>query len=65
MAATSDSDEQKLVYSLNGQGIDVDNAINSKFEINQTTGEIYVRKVGYCSFLKRFIRHVGNLIDSI
>lgn len=31
--------------SFLGQGIDPDNPANSKFDINRTTGEIYVLKV--------------------
>ncbi|CAG7819551.1 unnamed protein product [Allacma fusca] len=35
---------QNIVYFLTGQGIDPDNPSNSKFDINRTTGEIYVLK---------------------
>lgn len=34
-----------IVYFLTGQGIDSDNPANSKFDINRTTGEIFVLKV--------------------
>ena len=45
-ATDGDKDrEQKIVYFLTGQGIDPDNPANSKFDINRTTGEIYVLKV--------------------
>lgn len=37
---------QSIVYFLTGQGIDPDNPQNSKFDINRTSGEIYVLKVG-------------------
>ncbi|XP_059351786.1 neural-cadherin-like [Daphnia carinata] len=44
-ATDGDKDrEQKIVYFLTGQGIDPDNPANSKFDINRTTGEIYVLK---------------------
>ncbi|XP_065207824.1 neural-cadherin isoform X2 [Planococcus citri] len=33
-----------IVYFLTGQGIDPDNPANSKFDINRTSGEIYVLK---------------------
>ncbi|KAF5301279.1 hypothetical protein FQA39_LY19101 [Lamprigera yunnana] len=33
-----------IVYFLTGQGIDPDNPANSKFDINRTTGEIFVLK---------------------
>nr|CAH7741799.1 unnamed protein product [Callosobruchus chinensis] len=35
---------QNIVYFLTGQGIDPDNPANSKFDINRTTGEIFVLK---------------------
>lgn len=45
-ATDGDKDrEQNIVYFLTGQGIDPDNPTNSKFDINRTTGEIYVLKV--------------------
>lgn len=34
-----------IVYFLTGQGIDPDNPANSKFDINRTTGDIFVLKV--------------------
>ncbi|KAI9558984.1 hypothetical protein GHT06_015773 [Daphnia sinensis] len=44
-ATDGDKDrEQNIVYFLTGQGIDPDNPANSKFDINRTTGEIYVLK---------------------
>ncbi|TDG42601.1 hypothetical protein AWZ03_010975 [Drosophila navojoa] len=33
-----------IVYFLTGQGIDPDNTANSKFDINRTTGDIFVLK---------------------
>ena len=34
-----------IVYFLSGQGIDADRPDQSKFDINKTSGEIYVLKV--------------------
>lgn len=49
-ATDGDKDRpQNIVYFLTGQGIDPDNPANSKFDINRTTGEIFVLKV--CAFL--------------
>lgn len=46
IATDGDKDRpQNLVYFLTGQGIDPENAANSKFDINRTSGEIYVLKV--------------------
>lgn len=45
-ATDGDKDrQQNIVYFLTGQGIDPDNPSNSKFDINRTTGEIFVLKV--------------------
>lgn len=47
-ATDGDKDRpQNIVYFLTGQGIDPDNPANSKFDINRTTGEIFVLKVSY------------------
>lgn len=65
-ATDGDKDRpQNIVYFLTGQGIDPDNPANSKFDINRTTGEIYVLKVNFLSlicivslqvtFLRKFI----------
>ncbi|XP_039483300.1 neural-cadherin isoform X6 [Drosophila santomea] len=44
-ATDGDKDRpQNIVYFLTGQGIDPDNPANSKFDINRTTGEIFVLK---------------------
>ncbi|XP_048486050.1 neural-cadherin isoform X3 [Plutella xylostella] len=44
-ATDGDKDrQQNIVYFLTGQGIDPDNPANSKFDINRTTGEIFVLK---------------------
>ncbi|XP_071875827.1 neural-cadherin-like isoform X1 [Bombus fervidus] len=44
-ATDGDKDRpQNIVYFLTGQGIDPDNPANSKFDINRTSGEIYVLK---------------------
>ncbi len=37
--------EHNIVYFLTGQGIDADQPEQSKFDINRTSGEIYVLKV--------------------
>ncbi|XP_023290813.1 neural-cadherin isoform X1 [Orussus abietinus] len=45
VASDGDKDRpQDVVYFLTGQGIDPDNPANSKFDINRTSGEIYVLK---------------------
>uniref|UniRef100_A0A8D8PLP1 Neural-cadherin n=1 Tax=Cacopsylla melanoneura TaxID=428564 RepID=A0A8D8PLP1_9HEMI len=45
LATDGDKDRQNnIVYFLTGQGIDSDNPGNSKFDINRTTGEIFVLK---------------------
>ncbi|XP_063984429.1 neural-cadherin isoform X1 [Diachasmimorpha longicaudata] len=45
LATDGDKDRpQNIVYFLTGQGIDPNNPANSKFDINRTTGEIYVLK---------------------
>jgi len=47
-ATDGDKDRpQNIVYFLTGQGIDPDNPANSKFDINRTTGEIFVLKVSH------------------
>nr|BAD91055.1 Af2-cadherin [Artemia franciscana] len=44
-ATDGDKDRpQNIVYFLTGQGIDPENPSNHKFDINRTTGEIYVLK---------------------
>ncbi|XP_066596420.1 LOW QUALITY PROTEIN: neural-cadherin-like [Prorops nasuta] len=44
-ATDGDKDRpQNIVYFLTGQGIDPENPANSKFDINRTTGEIFVLK---------------------
>lgn len=50
-ATDGDKDrQQNIVYFLTGQGIDPDNPANSKFDINRTTGEIFVLKVSTTYF---------------
>ena len=45
-ASDGDKDRpEKIVYFLTGQGIDPDRPDQSKFDINKTSGEIYVLKV--------------------
>lgn len=52
-ATDGDKDRpQNIVYFLTGQGIDPDNPANSKFDINRTTGEIFVLKVRKSIFAK-------------
>lgn len=60
-ATDGDKDRpQNIVYFLTGQGIDPDNPANSKFDINRTTGEIFVLKVSnfffFCLVNLTFIR---------
>lgn len=51
-ASDGDKDRpQNIVYFLTGQGIDPDNPANSKFDINRTTGEIFVLKVSGIWFI--------------
>ena len=38
---------QNIVYFLTGQGVDPDQPDQSMFDINRTTGEIFVLKVSY------------------
>lgn len=46
VATDGDRDrEQDIVYFLTGQGIFVENPDQSQFEVNRTSGEIFVRKV--------------------
>lgn len=55
-ATDGDKDRpQNIVYFLTGQGIDPDNPANSKFDINRTTGEIFVLKVNYYFLLLVFL----------
>ena len=44
---------ENVVYFLTGQGIDPDRPDQSKFDINQTTGDIFVLKVR--KFLAQFL----------
>ncbi len=45
-ATDGDKDRQEsIVYFLTGQGIDPDRPDQSKFDINKTSGELYVLKV--------------------
>ena len=45
-ATDGDKDrEESIVYFLTGQGIDPDSPDKSKFDINKTSGELYVLKV--------------------
>lgn len=64
MATDGDKDRpQNIVYFLTGQGIDPDNPSNSKFDINRTTGEIFVLKVSFKLFiyiLSGSVRKLGH-----
>ena len=52
-ATDGDKDRpQNIVYFLTGQGIDPDNPANSKFDINRTTGEIFVLKVSIMFYIE-------------
>lgn len=56
-ATDGDKDRpQNIVYFLTGQGIDPDNPANSKFDINRTTGEIFVLKVS--AFVRNVIPNI-------
>ena len=45
-ATDGDKDRpENIVYFLTGQGIDTDRPDQSKFDINKTTGEIFVLKL--------------------
>ena len=45
-ASDGDKDRpESIVYFLTGQGIDPERPDHSKFDINRTSGEIYVLKV--------------------
>ena len=52
-ATDGDKDRpENIVYFLTGQGIDTDRPDQSKFDINKTTGEIFVLKVrSNCSWI--------------
>ena len=53
-ATDGDKDrDHNIVYFLTGQGIDPDQPDHSKFDINKTTGEIFVLKV--ISFVEKYI----------
>lgn len=59
-----------IVYFLTGQGIDPDNTANSKFDINRTTGDIFVLKVSYYynwiyAFNKYYIAMLYTTIHSL
>ena len=51
-ATDGDKDRQEsIVYFLTGQGIDPDRPDQSKFDINKTSGELYVLKVYFFLYL--------------
>ena len=57
-ASDGDKDrEHNIVYFLTGQGIDADQPDLSKFDINHTSGEIFVLKVSQ-PFQQAFIQEV-------
>lgn len=66
-ATDGDKDRpQNIVYFLTGQGIDPDNTANSKFDINRTTGEIFVLKVcAHISLLYMQVNNINSICRSI
>ena len=67
-ATDGDKDRpENIVYFLTGQGIDTDRPDQSKFDINKTTGEIFVLKVimGACleSAQSAFLRKQSTEIE--
>lgn len=63
-ATDGDKDRpQNIVYFLTGQGIDPDNPANSKFDINRTTGEIFVLKVSAIWFINRNKQIKSNALE--
>lgn len=63
-ATDGDKDRpQNIVYFLTGQGIDPDNPANSKFDINRTTGEIFVLKVSAIWFINRNKQIKSNTLE--
>lgn len=63
-ATDGDKDRpQNIVYFLTGQGIDPENPANSKFDINRTTGEIFVLKV--CFLFDQYYLIIDILIDDV
>ena len=58
-ATDGDKDRpENVVYFLTGQGIDLDRPDQSKFDINKTTGEIFVLKVRlYCIYSSSIMLH--------
>lgn len=66
MATDGDKDRpQNIVYFLTGQGIDPTNPANSKFDINRTTGEIYVLKVNNIFIMFIFDQIKNKIYDKI
>lgn len=64
-ASDGDKDRpQNIVYFLTGQGIDPDNPANSKFDINRTTGEIFVLKVSRTFFVHYKIRWAPQIVEN-
>lgn len=65
-ATDGDKDRpQNIVYFLTGQGIDPDNPANSKFDINRTSGEIFVLKVKRIELITRVVKfHLYQIVSS-
>ena len=66
-ATDGDKDRpENIVYFLTGQGIDTDRPDQSKFDINKTTGEIFVLKVETVSCCNNVspIQHDDSLLSS-
>ena len=57
-ANDGDKDRQhNIVYFLTGQGVDPDQPDQSMFDINRTTGEIFVLKV-----IKKYVVGIQQLL---
>lgn len=65
-AADGDRDRvQDIVYFLTGQGIYVDNPDQSQFEVNRTSGEIFVKKVSIFSLLASCVKEIILIAEFI
>ena len=58
-ANDGDKDRQhNIVYFLTGQGVDPDQPDQSMFDINRTTGEIFVLKVSQTAEIKLLLNRL-------
>lgn len=65
-AADGDRDRvQDIVYFLTGQGIYVDNPDQSQFEVNRTSGEIFVKKVSIFSLFASCVKEIILIAEFI